>query len=123
MHMNLMKFSISRNLGCDPNALKALSIEKDFTYFLQKTKMEDFAIHPQPTYYELSSEFLATFRFVQTKGKVSIIGKETPRTFDVRFVMKGQRLIMPLEEFCNAIHVPDEGKWEAIPADSDESLH
>lgn len=106
----------------DPDALQTLSIEEDFAYFLQKTKLEEFASHPQPTYYELSREFLATFRFVQTKGKVSSKGIETPSTFDVRFVMRGQRLIMPLEEFCKAIHVPNEGKWDAIPADADESL-
>jgi hypothetical protein len=36
--------------------------------------------------------------------------------------MKGQILVMSLEEFCKAINVPNVGSWEEIPRDSDASL-
>jgi hypothetical protein len=106
----------------DPEVLMMLSLEEDFNYFAAQTKLEGFASNPQETYAEISREFLATFRFVHTKEKVTKRGKGTPSTFDVRFVMQGNRFIMPLEEFCKALKVPNTGFWDEIPSDSDADL-
>jgi hypothetical protein len=84
--------------------------------------LEGFASHPQKTYAKISWEFLATFRFVHTKDKVSKKGKNTRITFDVKFVMIQQRFVMSLEEFCKALRVPNDGSWEEIPSDSGASL-
>ena len=106
----------------EPEVLNILHIEEHFNYFLAQMRLEGFASHPQKTYAEISREFLATFRFVHTKEKVSKRGKNTPRTFDVKFVMKQQRFVMSLEIFCKALRVPNAGSWEEIPSDSDASL-
>jgi hypothetical protein len=84
--------------------------------------LEGFASHPQKIYAKISREFLATFRFVPTKEKVSKRGKNTHNTFDVKFVMKQQRFVMSLEECCKALRVPNAGSWEEIPSDFDGSL-
>jgi hypothetical protein len=59
---------------------------------------------------------------VHTKTKIGKRAKTIPVKFDVKITMKNKRFIMFIEEFCSAINVPNVGRWEEIPCDSDEDL-
>jgi hypothetical protein len=37
-------------------------------------------------------------------------------------MMQGRRIVMTLEKFCEALHLPYVGSWEEIPMSSDEEL-
>jgi hypothetical protein len=37
-------------------------------------------------------------------------------------MMQGKRIVMTLEKFCEALHLPYAGSWEEIPMSSDEEL-
>ena len=106
----------------DPKILREMHIEEDVAFFLEHTWLEGFASRPFKTYAELTREFLTTFRFAHTKTQTGKRGKTIPAKFDVKFTMCSKRYVMSIEEFCNAINVPNVGSWEEIPGDSDEDL-
>jgi hypothetical protein len=106
----------------DPKMLKALHIEEDFAFFLEYTWLEGFASRPYKTYAELTREFLAIFRFVHTNTRTCKRGKIIPTKLYVKFTMQNKRYVMSIEEFCNAINVPNVGSWEEIPGDFNEDL-
>ena len=82
-----------------------------------------FAQNPQDTYEELSREFLSTFIFEGPEAhKHSKKSKAPPLTFVCKFTMRGERLIMSLGDFCNAIGVENTGSWNEIGADSNPEL-
>lgn len=107
----------------DPEVLEHWGIAEDFQAFAATTGLLEFSRHPRNTYVELSREFLSTFRFegpvVHRKSKSK---NPPPATFVIKFTMRGQRLVMSLEEFCKAIRVPTTGLWDETYADSREEL-
>jgi len=105
-----------------PNVLEHWELEDDFEFFCRKTGLLEFSRHESTTYDESSREFLSTFKFDYKKFKKGKRDKEDKKTFDVKFRMKGLRLIMYLENFCNALHLPNTGSWEEIPTESDNEL-
>lgn len=107
----------------DPVVLEHWGIAEDFHAFAAATGLLEFSRHPRNTYEELSREFLSTFRFEGPElNKRSKKSKPPPATFVTKFIMRGQRLVMTLEEFCKAIRVPTTGVWEETHADSKEEL-
>jgi hypothetical protein len=81
-----------------------------------------FATHLEPTYEELSREFLATFKFTHEKRKPGKKGIVVPPSFDVKFRMQEKHIVMTLEFFCEELHIPYNGSLEEIPMSSDEEL-
>jgi hypothetical protein len=71
---------------------------------------------------ELSKEFLATFKFTYQKHKPGKKGIVVPPSFDIKFRMKGKRIIMSLKKLCDALHLPHTGSWKEVPMSSDEEL-
>ena len=106
----------------DPVVMDFMKIEEDFNYFTDCTRLLEFARHPQRTYEEISREFLATFHFCHDKGKTRTRLPSSKPSFDVKFRMFGRRYSMTLNEFCKALHLPNEGNWEEVPSDSDVEL-
>jgi hypothetical protein len=94
----------------------------DFNYFCDVTGLRGFADHPALAYKELSREFLATFKFTYQKHRTGKKGIVIPSSFDIKFRMQGMRIVMTLEIFCEALHLPYAGSWEEIPMSSNEDL-
>ena len=85
--------------------------------------MLGFAQNPQETYEELSPEFLSTFRFERLETcKNSKKSKAPSLTFVCKFTMRGENLIVSLDEFGNAIFVANTGSWDETGADSNVDL-
>ena len=103
----------------DPVVLYHWGIGEDFNAFAVATGLLEFSQHPRETYEELSREFLSTFRFEGPESyKYSKKSKPPPPpTFVVKFSMRGQRLVMSLDEFCKAIRVQNTGSWDETCAD------
>ena len=99
-------------------------IGEDFNAFAAATGLLEFSQHPRETYEELSREFLFTFRFEGPESyKYSKKSKPPPPpTFVVKFSMRGQRLVMSLDEFCKAIRVQNTGSWDETRADTNQEL-
>ena len=107
----------------DPHVLQEWGMEEDFNSFATATGLLTFAQNPQETYEELSREFLSTFRFEGPEThKHKNKSKAHSPTFVCKFSMKGERLVMSLDEFCNAIGVANTGSWEETGADSNPEL-
>ena len=106
----------------DPAVLERWELEDGLEFFCRKTGLLEFSRHESKTYDALSKEFLSTFKFDHKKFKKGKRDKEERTTFDVKFRMKGLRLTMSLENFCNALHLPNTGSWEEIPTESDNEL-
>ena len=107
----------------DPVVLDHWGIREDFNAFAAATGLLEFSRHPRNTYEELSREFLSTFRFEgpdnYKHGKKS---KPPPPSFVCKFSMRGERLVMSLEEFCKAIGVENRGSWDETRVDSNAEL-
>ena len=93
-------------------------MKEEFDAFTATTGLLGFAQNPQETYDELSREFLCTFRFERLESCKNCKKSKAPSlTFVCKFTMRGERLIMSLDEFCNAIGVANMGSWDETGAD------
>ena len=107
----------------DPMVLDHWGIKEDFNAFAAAAGLLEFSLHPRNTYEELSREFLSTFRFEGPENyKHSKKSKPPSPTFVIKFTMRGQRLVMSLDEFCKAIRVENTGSWEETRVDSNQEL-
>ena len=98
-------------------------IGEDLNAFAAAIGLLELSRHPRETYEDLSREFLSTFRFEGPESyKYSKKSKPPPPTFVVKFTMRGQRLVMSLEEFCKAIRVQNTGSWDETRADTNQEL-
>jgi hypothetical protein len=52
----------------DPEVIQAWGMHEDFQAFVTTTGLLEFSKHPKKTYKEISSEFIATFRFEHIKS-------------------------------------------------------
>jgi hypothetical protein len=106
----------------DPAILEEWKVDDDFYHFCNVTGLIGFATHAALTYEELTKEFLAIFKFTYQKHKPGKKGIVVPSSFDIKFRMQGKRIVMSLENFCDALHLPHTGSWEELPMSSDEKL-
>jgi hypothetical protein len=106
----------------DVEILEQWGVADDFNYFCEVTGLRGFAEHPASTYEELSRDFLSTFKFTYQKYQTGKKGIMIPPSFDIKFMMQVKRIVMTLEKFCKAFHLPYAGGWEEIPKSSDEEL-
>jgi hypothetical protein len=117
------KLKIHTTRWQDPHVLEQWGIKEDFDTFANATGLLEFAQNPRGTYEELSREFLSTFRFEGPEiYKHSKKSKAPTPTFVCKFTMRGERLVMSLEEFCKAIGVENRGSWDETRADSNQEL-
>jgi hypothetical protein len=106
----------------DSTIRKEWKVDDDFYHFYNVSGLIGFSTHATLTYKELSMEFLATFKFTYQKCKPGKKGVVVPPSFDINFRMQGKRIIMSLEFFYDALHLPHTGSWEEVPMSSDEEL-
>ena len=107
----------------DPHVLDQWGIGEDFNAFITATGLLEFSRHPRGTYEGLAREFISTFRFEGPEAHRYSKRSQAPTpTFTIKFTMRGQRLVMSLEEFCRAIRVENRGSWLEIGADSNQDL-
>jgi len=93
------KLKIHTTRWQDPYVLEQWGIKEDFDTFVTTTGLLRFSQNPQDTYEELSREFLSTFRFEGPEPqKHRKRSKAHPLTFVCKFTMRGERLVMSLEE-------------------------
>ena len=117
------KLKIHTTRWQDPAVLEQWGMEEDFNTFATVTGLLTFAHNPQETYEEISREFLSTFRFEGPENyKHKNKSKAPAPTFVCKFSMRGERLVMSLDEFCNAIGVANTGSWEETKADTNPEL-
>ena len=117
------KLKIHTTRWQDPYVLEQWGIKEDFDTFVTTTGLLRFSQNPQDTYEELSREFLSTFRFEGPEPqKHRKRSKAPPLTFVCKFTMRGERLVMSLGEFCNAIGVENSGSWSETRADTNHEL-
>jgi hypothetical protein len=90
----------------DPTILEEWVIAEDFYYFCEVMGLLGFATHLASTYVELSRELLATFKFTYQKHRPGKKGIVIQPSFDIKFMMQGKRIVMTLEKFCEALHLP-----------------